>query len=130
MGALQVIGMVVGIVAVTLGGLLAVFYPVLIRPQRAIKALLAGGTPTTAVIRSFRNTGRRVNDRVMLQFELDVTTPTGQVVPAVARAMYDATYGRMREGLTLPVKVDPTDPTQVAIDWERWSSDPAYGAED
>jgi len=124
MGAVQVVALVVGILAVTAAGLLAVFYPVLIRPQRRIKALIARGTSATAVVRSFHSTGVRSNGRVMFRLELDVTTPDGAIVPAVTRSMLDVTYGRMRQGMVLPVRLDPADPTQVAIDWAAWTSDP------
>lgn len=84
------------------------------------ETLLATGTPGTAFIREANDTGIDVHGDSVVELTLDVTPQGGapyevrsaSLVPANARA-------RALPGATLSVRIDPTQPDSVAIDWLR-----------
>jgi hypothetical protein len=86
--------------------------------QAADAALLASGSPGVALIRDVVDTGIVVRGDPVVELTIDVTPQGGAVyevhtatlVPAAARA-------RTVPGATVPVRIDATRPTTVAIDW-------------
>ncbi len=80
--------------------------------------VLATGRPGTAIIRELTDTGVNVRGDSLVRLTLDVTPPggtsyqvqTGSLVPDVAR-------GRALPGALVVVRIDPTQPTNVVIDW-------------
>jgi hypothetical protein len=77
-------------------------------------------TAARATVAQFRSTGVRYGKQMMVEFDLEVERPGGaphkvrhtQVVPRLAE-------GRVAPGVVLAVKVDPSDPQKVFIDWEQ-----------
>jgi hypothetical protein len=87
--------------------------------QAANATLLANGRPGTAFVLEAKDTGIAVHGDSVVELTLDVTPQggpayevrTATLVPAVARA-------RALPGATVPVRIDPAQPTSVAIDWQ------------
>jgi hypothetical protein len=81
-------------------------------------ALLATGRPGRAFIREASDTGVQVLGDAVMQLTLDVTPDSGatyqvrtaSLVPAAARS-------RALPGGMVSVRIDPTQPTAVAVDW-------------
>jgi len=88
---------------------------------QAQQQLLTSGTPATGTIKAFQDTGTLVNFNPLVNLTLDVevegqapyTVQTSTSVPQVMLAQLQA-------GNTLPVRVDPTNPQNVAIEWARF----------
>jgi hypothetical protein len=86
--------------------------------QAGAAALLASGRPGSAFIREAKDTGIDVHGDSVIELTLDVTpqggTPyevrTAALVPAASRA-------RALPGTTVPVRIDPAQATNVAVDW-------------
>ncbi len=86
------------------------------------EAVLATGRPGTAIVRTMSDTGVNVRGDALFRLTLDVmpedgsgyTVSTGSLVPEAARA-------RVFPGARVQVRIDPDEPTSLAIDW----SDPA-----
>jgi len=80
--------------------------------------LVRTGSPTTAIVERMWETGVTVNDSPVFGFGLQVTRErqapySAQVQQAVPRML----VGAVLPGATLAVRVDPADPSRVAIDW-------------
>lgn len=109
---------VIPIVAITAGGLI-VFFVVMRRFMGADRRLLASGIPGSALVLDVRDTGVTINHvNAVFEARLQVTIP--------GRAPYGATaevtlgrmnWGALQPGMTVAVKVDPKNPSRVAIDW-------------
>lgn len=80
----------------------------------------AGWTPVKATIAQYRSTGVKYGRQVMVEFDLTIEGVGGapykarhtQVVPPLVE-------GRIAPGVALAVRVDPSDPQKVFIDWEQ-----------
>lgn len=87
--------------------------------QAANASLLANGRPGSAFIREANDTGIDVHGDSVVELTLYVTPQggtayevhTATLVPAAARA-------RALPGTTVPVRIDPAQPTDLAIDWQ------------
>jgi hypothetical protein len=83
-------------------------------------AILAIGTPASAVITRLVDTGASINDNPVVEFVLRVSPPGGEPYEARTKGL----VGRLDvaafpPGRVLPVKFDPANPSRVAIDlWE------------
>ncbi len=79
--------------------------------------ILKNGTPTKAVVQGF--TTPVPGDRFAMQIPLDVYPPEGG---APYRIDYVFPTTRMKAalsvGMEIPVKVDPGDPTRIAVQWD------------
>jgi hypothetical protein len=85
------------------------------RKKRAIEM---GGTPGQATVVSLSQTGTYINDNPQFYFELDVNVPGMAQYRANTRVtvpMY--LVQAVGPGAVLPVKVDPSDPSELVIDW-------------
>lgn len=91
--------------------------------------ITATGLAGTATVTGLTQTGMSLNDQPQVDMELLVSVP--------GRAPYQAhrkefvpliLLGRLSSGLPLPVKVDPTDPGRVIIDWSASGTMPASPA--
>lgn len=88
---------------------------------QAQQQLLSTGTPGTGTITAFQDTGVLVNFNPQVNITLDVevegqapyTVPTQTSVPQVMLA-------QLQVGNRLPVRIDPTNPQNLAIDWSRF----------
>ncbi len=61
-----------------------------------------------------------------LEIDLEVTIP-GREPYRIANQYIVAATAAIAPGITLPLRVDPTDPAKIAIDWARVASGPARG---
>lgn len=98
----------------------------LLNAQGAKQQLLQSGVPAQVRVVAARETGMTVNDRPMLQLTLEVQvqgravyqTQVQELVPLMA-------MGLLSSGQPLAARVDPNDPSKVAIDWSGRSAAPA-----
>jgi len=81
-------------------------------------AILANGVSATAQVQSVQDTGVTINNfNMVLKVGLLVTVPGAPAYTAKTRVMLGRTsWGAIQPGMTVPVKVDPKDPSRVAID--------------
>ena len=117
---LEVALLVGGILLLNAAILAGVFFPLVIRPMRRARAIMATGVPTTAVIRTVHRSNTRIGaSRYVVRLDLDLRAPDGRTLPVSTRTVVDLlTHGPVRPGMTLPVRVDPADLTRVAVDWD------------
>jgi hypothetical protein len=87
--------------------------------------ILANGVPGQGVIVA-HGTPERGAQWFNLDIDLEVHVSGRQ--PYRVNNMYMVPAGAtLGQGVTLPVKVDPNDPSKIAIDWESAQSAPARG---
>lgn len=118
-------GMVIFTIIIVLVSIAAAVVPVILvfrwlgksRAQR--QALLQNGAPGQAKILAIGQTGMYINNNPQVQLALEVTPQAGGapfqvtisgVVPMIA-------LSRVQPGSVVPVKYDPANPTNLAIDW-------------
>lgn len=82
------------------------------------QALLTSGTPGKATIKGFTDTGALVNFNPQVVLDLSVEVGGNpaydvQVLTSVPQVM----LGRLQPGGAVGVKVDPSNPASLAIDW-------------
>jgi hypothetical protein len=88
----------------------------------AQQVLLQTGTPAAGTIKSFQDTGALVNFNPQVIIELDVEADgqapyTVQTTAAVPQTM----LAQLTPGNKLAIRVDPTNPQNIVIDWARFS---------
>ncbi|MEX2459294.1 MAG: hypothetical protein WD770_09955 [Actinomycetota bacterium] len=82
--------------------------------------LLVTGTPGRATIRSFDDTGGRVNVDPRVSLDLEVAVAGKAPYRAnVATAVPQVYLSKLQVGGSVVVRVDPSDPSAVAIDWAQ-----------
>ena len=81
--------------------------------------ITATGLAGTATVTGLTQTGMQLNDQPQVKIDLLVSIP-GRAPYAASRKEFVPLIllGRLGSGVPLPVKVDPTDPQDVIIDWE------------
>ncbi|WP_188192324.1 hypothetical protein [Nonomuraea sp. SYSU D8015] len=80
--------------------------------------LLVSGVPASAVILSMRDTGVTVNDLPVVGFELEVRREDGEVYRVAHReTMPRLLVGAILPGAHVPVRLDPANPSRLAVDW-------------
>lgn len=87
-----------------------------------MSATIANGVPGTAQIMSVQDTGVTINSlNMVVKLNLLVTIPGAPSYTAETRTMLSGRtqWGALQPGMTIPVKVDPKDPSRVAVDIER-----------
>lgn len=105
------------------GAMLAGLYFVTAKTRAERRRLVATGIPARAVIVQMRDTGVLIGDQPRLSIVLDVQPVAGyrataapfrttltMIVPLMALA-------RVTPGATVPVKLDPANPSRLTIDW-------------
>lgn len=94
--------------------------PFLIAMQRS-QRILATGVRAPAVVESMEDTGVTVNGRPLVSFGLVVRPADGQPYRLVHRqTLPRVPMGVVAPGVTVPVKVDPSRPRRLRIDWACW----------
>ncbi|MBI2894751.1 MAG: hypothetical protein HYY06_14445 [Deltaproteobacteria bacterium] len=118
-------GMVIFVIVMILISVAATVIPVVLvfkwlgknRAQR--QALLQSGAPGQAKILAIGQTGMYINNNPQVQLALEVTPQVGGapfqvtikgVVPMIA-------LSRVQPGSVVPVRYDPANPMNLAIDW-------------
>jgi hypothetical protein len=114
------------VVATCGGALLSVFLTVgiIIFVRRIInktvglnRSILQNGVPAQAKIRGLWQKGMMLNNHPQVEFDLDVRPPGGTSYRAQAKAIIPMILiPRFQPGVDIPVKINPSDPAQVALD--------------
>lgn len=80
--------------------------------------LLTGGLSATGVVKEVRDTGTTINDvNAIFEVVMDVTVPGKPAYEAKTQIMLNRTqWGSLQLGMVLNLKVDPADPSKVAVD--------------
>lgn len=80
--------------------------------------VLKGGVAGTAQIQSVQDTGVTINNvNMVVKLDLIVTIPGAPAYTAQTRAMLGRmNWGALRPGMTVNVKVDPKNPSRIAIE--------------
>ncbi len=91
--------------------------------MQAEQALLQTGTQAAGTIKSFQDTGALVNFNPQVNIELEVEADgqapyTVQTSTAVPQTM----LAQLQPGNRLALRVDPSNPQNIAIDWARFGS--------
>ena len=82
------------------------------------QALLNSGTPGNATIKNFTDTGTLVNFNPQVVLDLEVAIEGKTPYEAQLTTSVPQVYlGRLQPGGAIGVKVDPADPSSIAIDW-------------
>ena len=82
------------------------------------QALLNSGTPGNATIKNFTDTGTLVNFNPQVVLDLEVAIEGKTPYEAQLTTSVPQVYlGRLQPGGSIGVKVDPADPSSIAIDW-------------
>jgi hypothetical protein len=114
-----------------LGIFVFIIYPALKTVNQNVKqneALLASGEPAQAQILSIEQIGMKLNDQPGVRFALQVTRQGHPPYQANAQAFVSLlNIPRLQLGATVPVKVDPGNPLQVAIDMTQLGAMPMGG---
>jgi hypothetical protein len=64
------------------------------------------------------DTGVTINDQPLVTFQLRVSTPSRPAYDAQQRQVVPRlSIGMVAPGITLPVRVDPSDPEKLTLDW-------------
>ncbi len=83
------------------------------------QALLTSGTPGKATIKNFQDTGTLVNFNPQVVLDLEVNVPGQQPYEAQLTTSVPQVYlSRLQPGGSIGVRVDPTDGSKLAIDWQ------------
>jgi hypothetical protein len=81
------------------------------------RSILQNGIAAKARILSVQQTGVMVNYQPQVAFQLEVTPPGGAPYQAQAKAVIPmVNIPQFQPGIEVPVKIHPTDPTQVVLD--------------
>ncbi|MFN8521261.1 MAG: hypothetical protein U0667_18190 [Chloroflexota bacterium] len=86
--------------------------------QAAQAQLLANGLPGSAFIREARDSGLVIQGDSVVELMLDVTPQGGAPYPVSTAALVPAAArARALPGATVALRIDPTQPTNVVVDW-------------
>jgi hypothetical protein len=86
------------------------------RLQADAQRLMATGLIGQATVEALRETGMTINDNPQIEFELLVTVESREPYPVIHRqAVSRLVLGNFQPGASIPVRVDPADPTRVLI---------------
>lgn len=81
------------------------------------RSILQNGIAAKAQILSVQQTGVMVNYQPQVAFQLEVTPPGGAPYQAQTKAVIPmVNIPQFQPGTEVPVKIHPTDPTQVVLD--------------
>jgi hypothetical protein len=112
-----------GGIFVIVGGALAVIGFMINRGAGATDDVLATGVSGTATLTGVTQTGMYLNEQPRIKMDMLVQLP-GQTPYAAEHSEFVPLIllSRVQPGATLPVKVNPTQPGKVVIDWQSLSS--------
>ncbi|MDO8185678.1 hypothetical protein Q5424_23505 [Conexibacter sp. JD483] len=86
------------------------------RQQADAQRLMATGLIGQATVESLRDTGMTINDNPQIEFDLLVTVDGREAYPVTHRqAVSRLVLANFQPGASIPVRVDPADPTRVLI---------------
>ena len=81
------------------------------------REILKSGIPARAIIRQVWQTGTFVNYNPQVGLQLEVQPPTGSPYMAQVNVVVPmVNIPQFQPGITLPVKISPTDPSKVELD--------------
>ena len=81
------------------------------------REILKTGIPARAIIRQVWQTGTFVNMNPQVGLQLEVQPPTGSPYMAQVNVVVPmVNIPQFQPGVTLPVKISPTDPSKVELD--------------
>ena len=81
------------------------------------RGILQNGIPAQAKIVSVRQTGVMLNNQPQILFDLEVQPPGGTPYRAQTKAIIPmVNIPQFQPGVEVPVKIHPSDPTQVVMD--------------
>ena len=81
------------------------------------RGILQNGIPAKAKIVGVQQTGVMVNYQPQVAFVLEVTPPSGVPYQAQTKAVIPmVNIPQFQPGVEVPVKIHPTDPSQVVMD--------------
>jgi hypothetical protein len=84
------------------------------------QALLQTGTPAKASVKSMQDTGTLVNFNPQIILELEVTVEGKDPYPVqLSTPIPQMMLAQITPGKTVGVRVDPADPSSLAIDWSQ-----------
>lgn len=84
------------------------------------QTLLATGTPGRATIKNFTDTGTIVNYNPQVVLDLEVAIEGQDAYAAQLTTSVPQIYlAKLTPGANIGVRVDPTDPSSLAIDWAQ-----------
>jgi hypothetical protein len=94
------------------------------------KRIYHQGVPGEAIVRAVHETGTMVNNQPMYAFDLDVTGSGFPPTSTTHREVIPFWFlNRIGPDARIPVKVDPSNPSRLIFDWDRFRSEaPAGGA--
>jgi hypothetical protein len=82
------------------------------------QALLTSGTPGKATVKNFTDTGTLVNFNPQVVLDLEVVCAGKDPYAAQLTTAVPQVYlGQLQPGASVGVRVDPADPSSIAIDW-------------
>ncbi len=82
------------------------------------QALLTTGTQGKATVKSFSDTGTLVNFNPQVVLDLEVTCPGQDPYAAQLTTAVPQVYlAQLQPGASVGVRVDPSNPSSIAIDW-------------
>jgi hypothetical protein len=106
-----------GLLAWTLAGCATTPPPAVDPPPSAACELLRTGTPARAIVLDQWETGMVDGDAIEVELTVRVLPEEGEAFEAVARlALSPFVLPQVEPGRFVPVRFDPADPAQVAID--------------
>jgi hypothetical protein len=92
----------------------------LIAEQQASQQLLATGVMATATLNQYRDTMSTMGDNPLVEMTLTVHVEGREPQEVTHTEMVPRLLiGRLAPGASLPVRVDATDPSKIAVDWYR-----------
>ena len=84
------------------------------------QALLTTGTPAKATVKSMQDTGALVNFNPQIVLDLEVAIEGKDPYPVqLSTPIPQIMLAHVGPGKTLGVRVDPSDPSSLAIDWSQ-----------
>jgi hypothetical protein len=90
------------------------------RHRRRVRFMEDYGIPARATIAAIRATGSTINGRPVLLLDVSVAVPGRPAYQATVRnAPPIHLVGMLRPGVGLPVKVDPSRPERLLVDWAQ-----------
>jgi hypothetical protein len=112
-----------GGIFIVVGGALAVIGFVVNRGAGSTDTVLATGVSGTATLTGVTQTGMYLNEQPRIKMDMLVQLP-GQVPYAAEHTEFVPLIllSRVSPGATLPVKVNPAQPSKIVVDWQGLSA--------
>lgn len=97
---------------------------------RSASGATEGGLPARAVVQAIGETGMTINEAPVFAFDLEVRREGQPPYPvAVKQLVPRMLVGAVLPGYEVAVRVDPSDPSRVTIDWSEMPRAAATGVE-